>query len=108
MYKIKSPVGTVSVMRCASNMVVPFVLCRRLKSPVEEVVPTPMLFAKYALPVVVAPPYMVRPEVPSPMVEDAVERRPENVERPEIVSAPAKVEVAVVEVAVRYGTVSAP
>ena len=50
-----------------------------------EVAPTPMVPAKYAFPVVVAPPETVRPPAcaPLPMVEEAVEMNPAKVERPE-------------------------
>ena len=41
-----------------------------------EVLPIPTLPAKYAVPVVVALPEMVRPSVPLPMVVEASERRP--------------------------------
>ena len=46
------------------------------------------MLVKYALPVVVAPPKMVRPEacVPAPMVEDAVESKPPVNERSVLVA----------------------
>lgn len=65
-----------------------------LSSDMGLVVPTPTFPAKYALPVVVAPPEMVRPPacVPSPMVELACELNPFTSVRNPVES---KVEVAV-------------